>query len=37
MTRLLRAIGPGSDRLHGFVDNTFVFRAMAEALGLGRQ
>ena len=34
---LLRAIGPGSDRLHGFVDNTFVFRAMAEALGLGRQ
>jgi len=33
---LLRAIGPGSDRLHGFVDNTFVFRAMAEALGLGR-
>ena len=34
---LLRAVGPGSDRLHGFVDNTFVFRAMAEALGLGRQ
>ena len=33
---LLRATGPGSDRLHGFVDNTFVFRAMAEALGLGR-
>jgi len=33
---LLRAAGPGSDRLHGFVDNTFVFRAMAEALGLGR-
>jgi len=33
---LLRAMGPGSDRLHGFVDNTFVFRAMAEALGLGR-
>ena len=33
---LLRAVGPGSDRLHGFVDNTFVFRAMAEALGLGR-
>lgn len=33
---LLRAIGPGSDRLHGFIDNTGVFRAMAEALGLGR-
>ncbi len=33
---LLRATGPGADRLHGFVDNTFVFRAMAEALGLGR-
>lgn len=33
---LLRATGPGSERLHGFVDNTFVFRAMAEALGLGR-
>lgn len=32
---LLRATGPGSERLHGFVDNTFVFRAMAEALGLG--
>lgn len=34
---LLRATGPGSDRFYGFVDNTFVFRAMAEALGLGRQ
>ncbi len=33
---LLRATGPGSDRLHGFIDNTLVFRAMAEALGLGR-
>ncbi|GAC1340732.1 MAG: alkaline phosphatase [Acetobacteraceae bacterium] len=33
---LLRAVGPGSDKLHGFVDNTYVFRAMAEALGLGR-
>ncbi len=33
---LLRATGPGSDRLHGFIDNTMVFRAMAEALGLGR-
>lgn len=34
---LLRATGPGSERLRGFVDNTFVFRAMAESLGLGRQ
>lgn len=34
---LLRASGPGSERLHGFVDNTFVFRVMAESLGLGRQ
>ena len=33
---ILRAAGPGSERLHGFVDNTMVFRAMAEALGLGR-
>ena len=33
---LLRATGPGSERLHGFIDNTTVFRAMAEALGLGR-
>ena len=34
---LLRAVGPGSERLHGFIDNTTVFRAMAEALGLGRE
>ena len=34
---ILRATGPGAERLHGFVDNTYVFRAMAEALGLGRQ
>ena len=33
---LLRATGPGAERLRGFVDNTFVFRAMAEALGLGQ-
>ncbi len=33
---ILRATGPGSELLHGFVDNTYVFRAMAEALGLGR-
>lgn len=34
---LLRAAGPGSERFRGFVDNTFVFRVMAESLGLGRQ
>ena len=33
---LLRATGPGSEVFHGFIDNTTVFRAMAEALGLGR-
>ena len=33
---VLRATGPGADRLRGFIDNTVVFRAMAEALGLGR-
>ncbi|PZW47005.1 alkaline phosphatase [Humitalea rosea] len=33
---VLRATGPGSERFHGFIDNTLVFRAMAEALGLGR-
>ena len=33
---LLRATGPGSEVFHGFIDNTTVFRGMAEALGLGR-
>jgi len=33
---LLRAAGPGSEVFHGFIDNTAVFRGMAEALGLGR-
>lgn len=33
---ILRAWGPGSERFHGFVDNTYIFRGMAEALGLGR-
>lgn len=32
---VLTATGPGADVLHGRVDNTFVFRAMARALGLG--
>jgi alkaline phosphatase len=33
---VLRAWGPGAERFRGFVDNTFVFRVMAETLGLGR-
>jgi alkaline phosphatase len=32
---VLTAIGPGSERVHGQIDNTEVFRIMAEALGLG--
>jgi alkaline phosphatase len=32
---VLTAIGPGSERVHGSMDNTEVFRVMAEALGLG--
>ncbi len=32
---VLTAIGPGSERVHGFMDNTEVFRVMVEALGLG--
>lgn len=33
---VLGALGPGSDRVRGFLDNTEVFRVMAEALGLGQ-
>ena len=33
---VLDALGPGSERVHGFMDNTEVFRVMVEALGLGR-
>src|SRR5262249_59989256 len=33
---ILDATGPGSERVHGFLDNTEVFRVMAEALGLGQ-
>ncbi len=33
---ILRAWGPGSERFHGFMNNTQVFRVMAETLGLGR-
>ncbi|GGY17618.1 alkaline phosphatase [Paludibacterium paludis] len=32
---VLTAMGPGSERIHGFMDNTEVFRTMVEALGLG--
>jgi len=32
---VLTAVGPGSDRVRGQMDNTEVFRVMAEALGLG--
>ena len=32
---ILTATGPGSERVHGQLDNTEVFRVMAEALGLG--
>ena len=31
---ILTATGPGSERVHGQMDNTEVFRVMAEALGL---
>ena len=33
---VLDAVGPGSERVYGFLDNTEVFRVMVEALGLGR-
>jgi alkaline phosphatase len=32
---ILTATGPGSERVHGSMDNTEVFRVMVEALGLG--
>jgi alkaline phosphatase len=31
---ILTAAGPGSERVHGQLDNTEVFRIVAEALGL---
>ena len=34
---VLGALGPGSDRVHGYMDNTEVFRVIAEALGLGNR
>jgi alkaline phosphatase len=33
---ILTASGPGAERVRGQIDNTEVFRIMAEALGLGR-
>ena len=33
---VLTAIGPGSEMVHGFMDNTEVFQVMVSALGLGR-
>ena len=32
---ILTATGPGSERVRGQLENTDVFRVMAEALGLG--
>jgi alkaline phosphatase len=32
---ILTASGPGSDRVHGQMENTEVFRVIADALGLG--
>ena len=32
---ILTAIGPGSERVAGQIENTDVFRVMADALGLG--
>lgn len=34
---ILTAMGPGSERVHGSLDNTDVFRIMADALGLAPQ
>ena len=34
---ILTATGPGSERVRGQIDNTEVFRIIAEALGLGHQ
>jgi len=33
---ILTAMGPGSDAVHGFMDNTEVFKLMANALSLGQ-
>ena len=33
---VLTAMGPGAEKFHGFMDNTEVFRVMADVLGLGQ-
>jgi len=32
---VLNAIGPGSEKFKGFMDNTEVFKVMVQTLGLG--
>jgi alkaline phosphatase len=32
---VLNAMGPGSEKFRGFMDNTEVFKVMVETLGLG--
>ena len=34
---VLNAIGPGAEKFKGFMDNTEVFKVMADALGLGQK
>jgi len=34
---VLTAMGPGAERVHGFLENTEVFRIIVNALGLGRE
>ena len=34
---VLTAVGPGAERVSGFLDNTEVFRVIVEALGLGQE
>lgn len=34
---VLTAMGPGAEKFRGFMDNTEVFRVIADSLGLGRQ
>ena len=34
---VLSAMGPGSEKFHGFMDNTEVFKVIAQTLGLGQK
>ena len=34
---VLSAMGPGSEKFHGFMDNTEVFKVMVQTLGLGQK